>query len=720
MSVDPFETPRVPAVVERLLKQLVVTMKAVVLYPSSSSIPLENAEECAIIVREAFRDLPELRLTVLKDALAYENLPVFPGRQAFQAFAAELFQRRLAEVRFHPGVSAADIVALLGIFKIPPTQLMGAGGVESRLWELGVDSITVKEASAKIVDVQDDDVAGEDEGEVWPPDHASIRELIDGSAALRPREQRVLTRLLSDGPLVAGYLSESIAGRGTDPAVVAAGNAVSELARAAQRTPVADRAKAFEAVAAALMGLDSETRRAVIAERLLPEARSNDASAQLMRQMDMDAVCRMLVEGFGGDPGSAAGLSRAIRNLAMISLANRSEVANSAGAAMRGSGLGENVVQSVLEEALPSRLEVREHGDTGAREEQTETIMRLVDLAPGAVASQFEEAPEFLALQEEARQGISDGDIVAGLVTAVIADPSGPGFEHLMNLLEDTIDVSVERGDFIVAADAAESLRVAIDSPSVSADSRARFVSILSKMASPRDLASVAKAMRVFGEGSTEYAACERLLEALGQSILEPLLEVLAEEPEMTARKALVDMISSRSTGYIELLGRHVADSRWYFVRNVVAILGATKSPDALQYLSRTLRHADSRVRRESIRALAGLSDRLAGDMLVAALDDPDAQNVQVSARYLGAARVERARGALEQVAQGDGRGNRDLGPRVEAIEALGRLGSKQSLPVLEQLAGKRSILGSSRNRELRGAAEQAIAMIARGGGVAS
>ena len=189
VSVDPFETPRVPAVVERLLKQLVVTMKAVVLYPSSSSIPLENAEECAIIVREAFRDLPELRLTVLKDALAYENLPVFPGRQAFQAFAAELFQRRLAEVRFHPGVSAADIVALLGIFKIPPTQLMGAGGVESRLWELGVDSITVKEASAKIVDVQDDDVAGEDEGEAWPPDHASIRELIDGSAALRPREQ---------------------------------------------------------------------------------------------------------------------------------------------------------------------------------------------------------------------------------------------------------------------------------------------------------------------------------------------------------------------------------------------------------------------------------------------------------------------------------------------------------------------------------------------------
>jgi HEAT repeat protein len=160
-----------------------------------------------------------------------------------------------------------------------------------------------------------------------------------------------------------------------------------------------------------------------------------------------------------------------------------------------------------------------------------------------------------------------------------------------------------------------------------------------------------------------------------------------------------------------------VSDPRWYFVRNVVGILGSAKSSAALSYLERTLRHPDSRVRRETIRSLSGITDRVATEMLIAALQDEDAQNVQLAARYLGASGARAAITPLEMVARGEGRGNRENGPRVEAIESLGKLGAVESLPILEALAGRRKIINPGKARELRAAAEAAINRIRTKGG---
>jgi len=179
----------------------------------------------------------------------------------------------------------------------------------------------------------------------------------------------------------------------------------------------------------------------------------------------------------------------------------------------------------------------------------------------------------------------------------------------------------------------------------------------------------------------------------------------------------MVDLLCQLASRYIPELGEHVGDSRWYFVRNVVSILGSAKSSAALPYLERTLRHPDARVRRETMRGLSAISDRVATEMLVAALVDDDAQNVQLAARYLGASGARVAITPLGQVARGEGRGNRENGPRVEAIEALGRLRATESLPMLEAIAGKRKILNAGKARELRAAAEAAIKRIRESGG---
>lgn len=227
----------------------------------------------------------------------------------------------------------------------------------------------------------------------------------------------------------------------------------------------------------------------------------------------------------------------------------------------------------------------------------------------------------------------------------------------------------------------------------------------------------MAHALRIYETGSDENQAARRLLTSLGPLAIDPLLEQLAEEQDMAVRKSLVELLSEMAPSYLSEVGAHVSDSRWYVVRNVVNILASTHSSAMLPYLERTLRHHEVRVRRETIRALSGVNDRVAHAMLVHALSDEDAQNVSLAARYLGTAKVSSAASSLEQVARGDGRGNREVGPRVEAIEALGKLGGTQALPTLEGLAGRRTFIGAGKTRELAAAAEAAIHRIRSAGG---
>jgi HEAT repeat protein len=297
-------------------------------------------------------------------------------------------------------------------------------------------------------------------------------------------------------------------------------------------------------------------------------------------------------------------------------------------------------------------------------------------------------------------------------------DATGDSFPSIMTLAESSIELLIERGEYDVAADTARSLEEASETPGLPEDRVLRIQGALKGLASVDNMRAVSKAMRMYQSDSPEHAACTRLLKTLGSEAIDPLLELVADEPDMASRKQLVDLVSAMAGAFVEELSARVTDGRWYVVRNVVMILGKTHDPDILPALGRTLRHSDERVRRETIRALATVPDRLASEMLIAALSDSDSQNVQLAARYLGTTRAKGAVPALREVAKGNGSGNRETAARVEAVEALGRIGSPEALPVLEQLAERRGGIRRARTREISAAADSAIAAIRNPGGV--
>lgn len=702
----------VPAAVERFVKQLVITYKAVTLYPPASAIPRENAADAAELLEVVLSDDPDMRLVVTKDALHFEGTPINPGQAAFVGFAQELYNRAIAEVRFHAGADREAIVTFLGVIKTPAEELTESGGVSARLWDSGVDVITVTEIVAAVLGEEDQSASEEGEGEQWPPDHLVIEEVLTAASAGLRFDRRMLVRVIKDPQAVASYLGGAFDRLGGDPAQAAEQIDIATMAGIADSESGQERSRALTSLAEAVGSLAPERRRALVALSLLPVARSDESVAALVRQLGVDAVCMALVEGLEASEVSKDALARALRNLALISMAGRDEVLDAAGAAMRSADFDEDTVEAVLEAVAPSRLVERSHDEEGPAEPPAESILRLLDIAP-SVSGTGTADPGLETLREEASAGISDGEILASLVTVATAESDRDGFAQAMAQLEGSLGLLIERGEFEVAADAAEALVRAADS--APSERRTRFSAAIGRLAGAGEMRSVHQALRLYRPGTPEHDGCMRFLGALGTFAIDPLLEVLADEPNMAARKSLVDLISTVADRHIQDVGERVEDPRWYVVRNVVSILGATRRREVLPYLGRTLRHSDVRVRRETIRAVSGISDALVVPMLVSALEDTDAQNVQLAARYLGRAGDPSAVRALMRVANGEGRGNRDQGPRVEAIEALGALGATEALPILKSLAGRRRRI-SGRSRPIAAAASGAVAKIETSG----
>ena len=138
--------------VERFVKQLNITFKAVRLYPVTSSIPRQSSEEAVTVLRGLLDSDPRVQLEVTREGLRHEGSVIFPQSEGFGAFAREFYSRNLASVRFHEGATADDIARFVSLLDVPVQDIAAAGGFGAALWETGVSNISVTEVATRIVD----------------------------------------------------------------------------------------------------------------------------------------------------------------------------------------------------------------------------------------------------------------------------------------------------------------------------------------------------------------------------------------------------------------------------------------------------------------------------------------------------------------------------------------------------------------------------------------
>jgi HEAT repeat protein len=191
-----------------------------------------------------------------------------------------------------------------------------------------------------------------------------------------------------------------------------------------------------------------------------------------------------------------------------------------------------------------------------------------------------------------------------------------------------------------------------------------------------------------------ERTALRSTLLHVGADTVTPLVRALTAASDLSARRAYRDALVALDHVGVPLLEDMIGDERWFVVRNMVGILGEIRSADAIDHFTRTIRHGDARVRRETILALTKVGGEEAVPLLVRGLADAEPGLRSTAALGLGLTKSSAAVAPLLAQLKNETEGD----ALVEIVRALGRVRDPRAVPALAERAGGGGWLARSRN----------------------
>lgn len=98
--------------------------------------------------------------------------------------------------------------------------------------------------------------------------------------------------------------------------------------------------------------------------------------------------------------------------------------------------------------------------------------------------------------------------------------------------------------------------------------------------------------------------ACVRFARDHEGAVLEPVLSSLVRERRIAGRKFLVDILSALSPDTTAPMMEKACSAPWYFLRNIVTVLGRRADRSSTPVLEALLAHPHEKVRREALKSL--------------------------------------------------------------------------------------------------------------------
>jgi len=209
----------------------------------------------------------------------------------------------------------------------------------------------------------------------------------------------------------------------------------------------------------------------------------------------------------------------------------------------------------------------------------------------------------------------------------------------------------------------------------------------------------------------------QRLLRIIGDESIEPALMSLIDSQDGQARRSLINLLVSFGEAARPKLEIYLFDDRWYVVRNMAVILGEIRSEKSLNSLSRAVNHDDFRVKREVIKALTRIGGPKVSSFLIRLLSTAPEQFSLIIINSLGALGDLSATQPLIDIVLKKDMFHKNYELRKEAIGALAKLRSHESIEALGRIVVKKEFFGGIRYEDLQIAAVRALGRI---GGVRS
>lgn len=369
----------------------------------------------------------------------------------------------------------------------------------------------------------------------------------------------------------------------------------------------------------------------------------------------------------------------------------------------------------VLESASTEELEKIYYSEISLGEtefapaQEGKPLVEIQDLASEEIARllqnigsfQKEESAEINSLLQIEKFYRRQAEVIPILFEILTQEEELAGFTEVLNLVEKVLDEFLSNRRFDLAAEVLKQARKSQEY--FKERSAARADKLSSAIERKGDKASLEKFAHFLNQ-EKEYPAEQiyQYLVLLSASAIPNLVALLGELRLFSARKLICQVLEYFAHSHLDQVAHGIQDKRWYVVRNTVMILGRTQDPRLAPYLKKTIQHADFRVRKETVLALARLSSTETGLLLLEGLKDSDRKIRIYALRALAAAKERKALEPLWQQINAKEFLERGEDEIKETWEALILVGEEQGLEYVYKYLQKLSLWRRKRITEIK------------------
>ncbi len=207
-----------------------------------------------------------------------------------------------------------------------------------------------------------------------------------------------------------------------------------------------------------------------------------------------------------------------------------------------------------------------------------------------------------------------------------------------------------------------------------------------------------------------------RNLVMLADDSIKPLLDILQESPDSSERILILNLIPEMGPKVAQAVLEKIEESApWYYLRNLVRLMGRIGSDAHAKILAPLLMYDDLRVQREAFKSINTIGGAFRGEILLKALSEcDDALKVSI-ATSLGSLKYRDAVKPLLELFKSRTPASAELKADLQEkiCLALGSIGDREALPFLTEVSKQSGIFGfGSYHPKVKAAASRAVGMI--------
>jgi hypothetical protein len=669
--------------IQNVMRHFIAALRAVKLYPANNPICSQSVKKSHELLEQFLATTPEYNVGVQKTYFTYQGTPVGREAQLNNTIAQDLFMKGMREIMFSTGLTEVELLEICRVLALSSEEMAMKSGVSSIIWEKGMTHVKVTESDLEDVITS----------------KSSKRKAAERAAASRDRSAAQTEKFVSGRTMVLGELMNDPAGfaseilelakqtRGENESVEdrlfalykEAGSKIS-----AEHTDESDAM--FESLAKSVLSLDPNFRDAFVAGKLyrdldtemageqqadsdeeLPTELHEIQSGRFSNDWDVDLLATLLKKSSS---------KKSVPPAPPLSLAD-----------LKMTPLPSDLpeITRELAEYTPAEMsQIKVMGETGTETDIIESVVRT-------------QKTLLLFIRDPRKTTIDTKDITR--------------FSGMVSQLETMLNYLLNKADYLNARTIVQAFQLPVDP-----QFKPRMQTALKKIAPKNALIAAINDMRNNPKSSSLSKSAYAYLSVVEREATAVLLELMAEEKDRKARIFYLGLTKDIGKDQIDLFGECLSDGRWYVIRNIISILGETKTEQAILFLRKAADHADVRIRQEVIRGLLSIGGRKAASVLVRFLNDRDLDTRILAVRSFADFKGITVEDSKPLVAFLTGRPlkKKEKELTLEAIGALGRTGGRDAEELLKVYMRIRWWKPRKLQLECRTAAQQAMQDITR------